>query len=74
MRPNPALMEAGDGRCGFALSNGLGFIDPTQVARNTAPPQVSIQAVSAADAIFRLFRKTSCFRRTQRSYASATRQ
>ncbi len=48
LRPTPALLEDGDGRLWFALTNGLGFVDPGRLTRNPAPPLVSIQTVSAA--------------------------
>ena len=46
VRPLPALREAADGRVWFALANGLGFVDPAHIRRNTAPPPVLIRSVS----------------------------
>lgn len=47
LRPLPALREAGDGHIWFALTNALGFVDPGDIARKTAPPFVLIQTVNA---------------------------
>ncbi len=38
LRPLPVLQEAGDGRLWFALSNGLGYLDPNQIAHPVPPP------------------------------------
>ncbi|MEJ1965555.1 MAG: triple tyrosine motif-containing protein [Gammaproteobacteria bacterium] len=47
MRPLPSLREDGDGRVWFALSTGLGFVDPAHVVLKATPPPVSIQSVMA---------------------------
>ncbi len=47
MRPTPALVEGGDGRLWFALSTGLGVIDPAHIVRNTLPPPVTIWSLTS---------------------------
>ncbi len=47
LRPTPALVEGGDGRLWFALSTGLGVIDPAHIVRNTLPPPVTIWSLTS---------------------------
>lgn len=48
LRPAPSLAEAADGRIWFALTNGLGFLDPNRLPAKTAAPPVLIEAINAA--------------------------
>jgi len=57
VRPSPALVEAGDGRLWFALSSGLGYIDPARLVRNTVPPSVTIWSLTAAGREYSPFRQ-----------------
>jgi signal transduction histidine kinase/ligand-binding sensor domain-containing protein len=43
---NSAAVEASDGRLWFATDNGLAWIDPAHIVRNSVPPPVSILSIS----------------------------
>ncbi|MCY1080470.1 sensor histidine kinase [Archangium lansingense] len=47
MRPLPTAVAGGDGRLWFATSNGVVWIDPERIVRNSLPPPVSILSVKA---------------------------
>ena len=50
--PSPALptaVEGSDGRLWFAVTNGVVWLDPTRASKESVPPPVSIQSVSADD-------------------------
>jgi signal transduction histidine kinase/ligand-binding sensor domain-containing protein len=48
LRPTPPVVEAGDGKLWFSFPDGLGYIDPAHLVRNTLPPPVLITGVTAA--------------------------
>jgi signal transduction histidine kinase len=41
-----------DGRLWFAASNGLAWLDPAHISRNTLPPPVVIQSLTADDKLY----------------------
>jgi len=41
-----------DGRLWFAASNGLAWLDPAHISRNTLPPTVVIQSLTADDKLY----------------------
>ncbi len=41
-----------DGRLWFAASNGLAWLDPAHISRNTLPPPVAIQSLTADDKLY----------------------
>ncbi|PTL81355.1 sensor histidine kinase [Vitiosangium sp. GDMCC 1.1324] len=47
LRPLPTVVAGDDGRLWFATSNGVVWIDPERIVRNSLPPPVSIVAVQA---------------------------
>jgi signal transduction histidine kinase/ligand-binding sensor domain-containing protein len=50
----PSVLEGTDGRIWFALIQGLVWIDPHRIPRNTVPPTVSIQSITAVGLVNRL--------------------
>ncbi len=44
-----AAIEATDGRLWFATDNGLVWIDPAHIIKNTLPPLISIESISSGD-------------------------
>ena len=44
---NPALIQSSDGLLWFATTQGLVFVDPRRIPKNTVPPPVSITSVVA---------------------------
>jgi signal transduction histidine kinase/streptogramin lyase len=44
---NRAEAQGTDGRIWFATSNGLAWLDPAQISRNSVPPPVSIRSLTA---------------------------
>jgi signal transduction histidine kinase/ligand-binding sensor domain-containing protein len=48
IRPLPTAIQGTDGRLWFTTENGVAWIDPTNIKRNTLPPPVQIRAVSVA--------------------------
>ena len=42
-------VQGTDGRLWFAASNGLAWLDPAHISRNTLPPPVAIQSLTADD-------------------------
>ncbi|WP_181791363.1 sensor histidine kinase [Myxococcus llanfairpwllgwyngyllgogerychwyrndrobwllllantysiliogogogochensis] len=52
VRPLPTLVEGGDGRLWFAAANGLGWIDPSHIQRNSVAPPVVIRSVATGDATY----------------------
>jgi PAS domain S-box-containing protein len=44
---SPSAAQTTDGRIWFATTNGLAWINPTRIPRNTVPPPVLIQSVVA---------------------------
>lgn len=44
---SPSAVQTTDGRIWFATTNGLAWIDPRRIVRNTVPPSVSIKSVIA---------------------------
>nr|WP_298721108.1 sensor histidine kinase [uncultured Steroidobacter sp.] len=49
LRPQPSAVETTDGRIWFAMTSGLVSIDPSQLARNTLPPPVTIWALTSGN-------------------------
>jgi signal transduction histidine kinase/ligand-binding sensor domain-containing protein len=47
LRPQPSAIETTDGRIWFSMTGGIVSIDPTQLARNTLPPPVTIWSVAS---------------------------
>ena len=54
IRPIPTAIEATDGRLWFTGSNGVVWIDPTQVSNIKPPSPVTIESVSADDKGYRV--------------------
>jgi len=44
---SPSAVQTTDGRIWFATTNGLAWINPKRIVRNTVPPPVSIESVIA---------------------------
>jgi ligand-binding sensor domain-containing protein/signal transduction histidine kinase len=44
---SPSTVQTADGRIWFATTNGLAWINPKRIVRNTVPPPVSIESVIA---------------------------
>jgi signal transduction histidine kinase len=44
---SPSAVQTTDGRIWFATTNGLAWINPNRIVRNTVPPPVSIESVIA---------------------------
>jgi signal transduction histidine kinase len=44
---SPSTLQTSDGRIWFATSNGLAWINPRRIVRNTVPPPVLIESVIA---------------------------
>jgi signal transduction histidine kinase/ligand-binding sensor domain-containing protein len=49
LRPQPSAAATTDGRIWFAMTGGLVSIDPSQIARNTLPPPITIWALTSGD-------------------------
>jgi len=47
LRPQPSAVETTDGRMWFAMTGGIVSIDPSQLARNTLPPPVTIWSITS---------------------------
>jgi signal transduction histidine kinase len=47
IRPLPSIAATGDGRLWFATTNGIVWIDPQHLRRNTVAPNVEVQAIVA---------------------------
>jgi hypothetical protein len=48
LRPTPALVESREGKLWVALTGGVGYFDPNELARNHTPPPVQIIALLAS--------------------------
>jgi len=44
---NPALIQSSDGLLWFATAQGVAYVDPTRIPKNTVPPPVTITSVAA---------------------------
>ncbi|MEI9974716.1 MAG: histidine kinase [Ignavibacteriota bacterium] len=44
---NPALVQSSDGLLWFATTQGLVFVDPKRIARNSVPPPLTVTAILA---------------------------
>jgi signal transduction histidine kinase/ligand-binding sensor domain-containing protein len=49
VRPLPTAVEGTDGKIWFAASNGLAWIDPAHITRDTRPPGIAIRSVGTED-------------------------
>lgn len=49
VRPLPTAVEGTDGKIWFAASNGLAWIDPAHITRDTRPPSITIRSVDTED-------------------------
>lgn len=53
IRPLPSIAAGADGRLWFATTNGISWINPKEVRRNTIAPNVEVQAIVADGSRFR---------------------
>jgi signal transduction histidine kinase/ligand-binding sensor domain-containing protein len=53
IRPLPSVAAGADGRLWFATTNGIVWIDPKNVRRNTLAPNVEVQAITADNRPYR---------------------
>ena len=49
LRPQPSAIETTDGRIWFAMTGGIVSIDPSQLARKSLPPPVTIWSLTSGD-------------------------
>jgi signal transduction histidine kinase len=45
IRPIPTLVPSSDGKLWYVTNEGMGWIDPARIPRNTAPPSVMIRSL-----------------------------